>query len=875
MAKLSPMMQQYVEMKEKYNDCILLYRLGDFYEMFFDDAKTASEFLGLTLTGRDCGLEERAPMCGVPHHAVEMYIRKLIEGGFKVAICEQLSDPAASKGMVDRDVIRVVTPGTVMEDNILEDKKSNYLACVFGDENGFGLAWTDISTGEFRLYEYKSDEYVRVLEDLLVTVAPAEIICNLYIKNTINSLGSAKSSVFPAAQAYYDWAFEADTAGKKVLKQLKTATLDAFECSDKVYAVKAAGALLEYLGETQKRSLEQINRIQYVKDNSFMFLDANTRRNLELTETVRDRRKKGSLLWLLDKTRTSMGGRELRRWVEQPLQSEKEINLRLDGVEEFVSDSAAVERLNEILPGIRDIERLAGRIAYGSVNPKDCLSLQEGLSRLPELKKLLFSLKSKLISQTAKSIDLHTDVENLLSEAIDERASGITKDGGYIKSGFNGELDRLRNAGNDGKEWLLNLETSEREATGIKNLKISYNKVFGYYIEVSKTMLDKVPFRYQRKQTIVNGERFITPELKEIEEKILGAEEKAVRLEAEIFAGIKEVLLEKVASLQSTARAVAVIDCLYSLAVSAVENKFSKPVINSKIKHISVKAGRHPVVEKMLTDGVFVANDTYLDCKDDRTMIITGPNMAGKSTYMRQVAVITLLAHIGSFVPAQSAEISLTDRIFTRVGASDDLISGQSTFMMEMIEVATILNNATASSLLILDEIGRGTSTLDGLSIAWAVIEQINRKIGAKTLFATHFHELTELEGALDGIKNYRILIKEIGGKVVFLHKIVRGGANKSFGIEVAALAGIPDEVVSRASDIMKQLEEADVSRDANAIMLSAAAAKPRRQQQLSLFSQNQKGDEIVKILKDLSLDSCTPLQAFAILMDLKEKADE
>lgn len=868
--KLSPMMQQYVAMKEKYSDAILMYRLGDFYEMFFDDAKTASDFLGLTLTGRDCGLEERAPMCGVPYHAVDMYIRKLIEGGFKVAICEQLSDPKESKGMVDRDVVRVITSGTVVEDDILEEKKSNYLMSLSAADGKIGFAWADISTGEFNLYEYKGENLSEITEDFLATVAPSEIIANATAKTLFDSLNPTVKNTLPKAQPYMEYAFGEAYAEKALEKQFKTASLAGFECSDKKRAVSAAGALIEYINDTQKRSLDHINGMHYVKDKSFMFLDANTRRNLELTETIRERKKTGSVLWLLDKTKTSMGGRALRRWVEQPLQDAKAINMRLDAVEEFTKNPQKIVEISDIFAKMRDLERLAGKIAYGNVSPRDCLSLKETLVAIPELKAAFSGLGSKFLKERLSAVNLHTKVGKLLSAAISDNAPALTKDGGYIKEGYNRELDGYRAAGTDGKIWLANLEAAEREATGIKNLKVSYNKVFGYYIEVSKGQVDLVPLRYQRKQTLTTGERYITAELKEIEEKIFGAEEKSLKIEAILFAEIKQILSEEVSLFQQTARAIAELDAIMSLANVALKNDYVRPIISDKIKHIKIEGGRHPIVELLSSDSQFVANDTLLDTADNRTMVITGPNMAGKSTYMRQVAVITLLAHIGSFVPAKSAEISLTDRIFTRVGASDDLVSGQSTFMMEMIEVATILNNATPNSLLVLDEIGRGTSTIDGLSIAWAVIEKIG-KLGAKTLFATHFHELTELEGVISGVKNYRILIKEIGGTVVFLHKIVRGGANKSFGIEVAALAGVPSEVVLRAKEIMAKLEEADVGRDTNSIMLSAASGRDSKQ--ISMFETSAEESEIVGILKDLNLDGITPLQAFAILMDLKEKA--
>lgn len=863
------MMRQYLEMKEQYKDSILLFRLGDFYEMFFDDAVKASDFLNLTLTGRDCGLEERAPMCGVPYHAVDGYIKKLIDGGFKVAICEQLNTPEDTKGQLDRDVVRVITAGTVVEDSLLPEKQNNYLASLFLTDKGFGLAWADMSTGEFDLFE-KNTVNPSVIDDFLVTISPCQIITNT--EGSKLNLAGVAAGKLPRPEAYFDWAYLFDNAEKKLLEQLNVATLASFECADKKLAVSAGGALIEYMLQTGKRSLSHIDKVQFVKDNSFMLLDGNTRRNLELTSTLRDGKRTGSLLWLLDKTVTAMGARLMKGWIEKPLQNERDINRRLDAVEIFTRNRETLCDFREALCGIRDIERLSARLAYGNTNPRDVLSLSETLKRLPDVKKTAKSLKNKIFDEIAVKITLNDALQKEIEAAVDPDAGAVYKDGGFIKKGYNAELDEYRDAGRQGHVWLANLEAAEKEKTGIKNLKVGYNKVFGYYIEVSKSQLDMVPLRYTRKQTLVGGERFITDELRDIENKIIGAEDNAVRLELALFKTLTDKLRLHIDEFLETGRAVATLDAIQSLAYVAVNRNYVKPVINGKIKKISVKNGRHPIVEA-LSESAFVPNDTVLDEGENRCMVITGPNMAGKSTYMRQVALITLMAHVGSFVPADAAEISLTDRIFTRVGASDDITLGQSTFMVEMVEVATILNNATPESLLILDEIGRGTSTIDGLSIAWAVMEDISRRIGAKTLFATHFHELSELEGQLSGVKNYQILIKEIGDEIVFLHKIVRGGASKSFGIEVAELAGIPKNVVERAKIIMRQLEEININRDTNSIMISGKGGKTM---QMSLFDdKDDKADEIMNILKDVNIETTSPVQAFAILMDLKEKASK
>ncbi len=863
--ELSPMMQKYFEIKGKYQDCLLFFRLGDFYEMFFEDAVTASKVLELTLTGRDCGLEERAPMCGVPYHAVDTYVAKLIENGYKVAICEQLNSPNDTKGMLERDVTRVITPGTVIEENILDNKKNNYIASVFNTPDKNGIAWADISTGEFYLLELENN--VDLLQQFLVAIHPSEIIANRVLALEAKEYQYVKNGDLPKFFGYFDWAFEYGTAYERICKQLNVSTLQSYECEDKKTAIGAAGALTEYLHETQKRALVQINKISYVSTRAYMLLDVNTKRNLELTESMRDKKKYGSLLWVLDKTSTCMGARKMRKWIEQPLQDCGLINDRLDSVEELINDALLRNNSSELLDKIRDIERLCGKIAYGSVNPKDCIAIRESLFRLPKLKQSLANVKSKKLKRIKADIVTLDNIADLLEKAIDDDAPALIKDGGYIKSGYDKELDELKNASKNGADWLNDLEKKERESTGIKNLKIGYNKVFGYYIEVSNSNLNQVPYYYQRKQTLTNGERFITDDLKRIEDTILGANEKALRLEYRLFTEIRAKLEQVITALQQNANAVSELDCLISLAKTAVENNYVKPKINNKVSVISIKNGRHPVVEKLVKSNRFIPNDTLLDDTENRMMIITGPNMAGKSTYMRQVALLTLLAHIGSYVPAEYAEIPLTDRIFTRVGASDDLIFGQSTFMVEMLEVATILNNATSKSLLVLDEIGRGTSTYDGLSIAWAVVEYVSNHIKAKTLFATHYHELTELENTLQSVKNYRITVKEFNDSVIFLYKIARGGANKSFGIEVASLAGVPQIVLKRAKEILKSLETADINRDTNAIMLGGIGVNKGKQ--IGFLDGDTEKDKLINEIKDIDIDNCTPMQAISILQDL------
>lgn len=859
---LTPMMKQYLQTKEKYKDCILFYRLGDFYEMFFDDAITASKVLDLVLTGRDCGLKERAPMCGIPYHAAEGYIAKLIENNYKVAICEQLTTPDESKDLVVRDVIKVVTPGTVMEESLLNQDKNNYIASVFLQEESIGVAWADISTGDFFLTQFNNSkgDFAK-LSDILVSIMPSEIICNQSMKLASKNIKTFKYDILPQFSCYYDWAYQFETANKNLLMQLKVKSLKAYECDNKTFAVCAAGALIEYFKETQKRSLAHINRLSYVKDNKYMYLDSNTLRNLEIVKTMRDGKKYGSLLWLLDQTETAMGARCLYSWITQPLNDIAAIDTRLDAVEELIGSIQIREGIKEKLSGVRDLERLAAKAAYGSINPKDCIFLANTLSALPQIKYLLSGAKSAALREIDNNIICLDDLLNLLVSAINENPPQTLKDGGIIKKGYNSELDTLREASHGGKRWLAELEASERNKTGIKNLKIGYNKVFGYYIEVTKSYLSQVPINYIRKQTVANAERYITPELKSVENKIIGADEQSIRLEIRLFGDITAEICNHIEAMQKSAKALAALDVLQSFAQTAKKYNYCKPQISTD-DVLSIEEGRHPVVEALSKTEDFIPNDTYLDGGDNRIMIITGPNMAGKSTYMRQVALIALMAHIGSYVPAKRAKISLVNRIFTRVGASDNLAFDQSTFMVEMTEVANILNAATDKSLIILDEVGRGTSTFDGLSIAWSVMEYISKKFRAKTLFATHYHQLTELEDILEGVKNYRVLVKEIGDTIVFLHKIARGGANKSFGIDVAALSGIPKQVTDRAKKILKQLEEADINNPKN------------KSAQYTININDDTSDSIHSVvtekIKNTDIDTLSPVEALNLLHNLK-----
>jgi len=865
-ASLTPMMQQYMQLKEKYSDCLLFFRLGDFYEMFFEDALTASRELEIVLTGRDCGLEERAPMCGVPYHSVDNYINRLIEKGYKVAICEQLTDPSEAKGLVERDVIRVITPGTVIEECMLDERKNNYIVSLFLQDAKIGLTCADVSTGSFAVCEFHGENADIELLDELGRIQPTEIIANEAFFMNEALLREIQSRYY--IQCYSrGHAFEFSRAERCLQEHFNVVSLDGFGCKGLTFAVSAAGALLDYLEDTQKNALIHIKKISVIHRQEYMALDLNTRQNLELTRPIRsDGGKKNTLLGLLDSTKTAMGGRRLRSWIEQPLQNVEKINARLDAVEELVKSTLLRQELSGLLDSIYDVERLCSRIAYGTVNARDCVALALSLSKLPGILQLIQKLSAETFCKMAASLDLMDDIYLLLENAIMPDPPIGVKDGGIIRDGYDEEVDSYRAASKNGKNWLAELEAKEREATGIKNLKIGFNRVFGYYLEVTKSYQHLVPYHYQRKQTLANAERYITPELKELEETILGAEEKCIIREYKLFLDIRDLLSEAIERLQADAQILSELDVYQSMAEIAVRNRYCRPVVDKKGK-IEITDGRHPVVERSLKDG-FVPNHTLLGGKDAKLQIITGPNMAGKSTYMRQVALITLMAHVGSFVPAAKAHISIVDRIFTRVGASDSLATGQSTFMVEMSEMANILNNATSNSLLILDEIGRGTSTFDGLSIAWAVLEHIADPAlcGAKTLFATHYHELTELEGKLPGVVNYRISVKEVGEDIIFLRKIVRGGADKSFGIQVARLAGLPDSVVQRAKAILKDLESADINRG-NPVVESPAAP-----QQITLFG-SVAADDIIDTLKNMDINTLTPMDALNALYDLHLRA--
>ena len=860
---LSPMMQQYLRIHDAYPDCLLLFRLGDFYELFFEDAKTASKVLELTLTGKDCGLEERAPMCGVPYHSVNAYIEKLISQGYKVAICEQMEDPALAKGLVERDVVRVITAGTVTDPTMLEDKANNYLMCVFLDGKKAGLAYTDVSTGEFYVMEPERN----LLRAEIARINPMEIICN----DPPQLTAVAGGEIHGISGQPQQW-FQRRNAEETLKEHYHLSQLTALGLTDRKEASCAAGALLKYLHETQKNSLEHIRTLRFAENGRTMLLDQNTRRNLELTESLRGERKKGTLLGLIDRTSTAMGGRLLRRWVEEPLLDEQEINCRLDAVEELVRDRILGMTLAEELEGVYDMERLMNKVAYRNMNARDCLALCASLKRIPGIRELLCNTESAEMIRIRQELDPLEDLTALLERAINPDAPVVITEGGIIREGYSAILDDYREAQTSGKQWILDLEAKEREETGIRNLRIQYNKVFGYYIEVTKSFLSQVPERYIRKQTLTGAERYMTPELKEVEQKIIGAQEQSVRLELQLFSEIRDKIAEQIGSIQQTAHALKTLDVYQSLSRTASENRYVRPVITAD-GSLFIQEGRHPVVEQNMKDGEFIPNDTVLDCDENRMMIITGPNMAGKSTYMRQVALICLMAQIGSFVPAKEAKLPVCDRIFTRVGASDDLASGQSTFMVEMSETAHILRNATKNSLIILDEIGRGTSTFDGLSIAWAVVEYIadREKIGAKTLFATHYHELSELEGHLEGVKNFCISVKEHGEDVLFLRKIIRGGADKSFGVHVARLAGVPRPVILRAHEIQARLEVSNINQNTIGQNILGEKTANRKNEQMDLFEY--KKDEIIQELQQLDVMAITPMEAMNTLFLLREKA--
>ena len=871
-------MQHYLETKKQYEDCILFYRLGDFYEMFFDDAKTVSKELELTLTGKECGLEERAPMCGVPYHAVDSYLNRLVQKGYKVAIAEQMEDPKLAKGLVKREVVRIVTPGTVTSAAALDETKNNYLMGIVYLGDTFGVASADTSTGDFLVTEVPSE---RELFDEINKFSPSEIICNNAFYMSGIDLEELKNKYNFIVSAL-DNRFFSDEMCRKILKEhYKVGSLDGLGLGDYDAGVIAAGAVMQYMYETQKSTLAHITAITPYSSGQFMVLDISTRRNLELLETLREKQKRGTLLWVLDKTKTAMGARLLRTYIEQPLLKKEAILERQNAVEELNLNYISREELREYLNSIYDLERLIGRISYKTAGPRDLIAFKNSLSMLPYIKNILGEFTSSLLKEFYEELDTLEDLYALIDQSILEDPPITVREGGIIKEGYNEEADKLRNAKTEGKTWLAELEEKEREKTGIKNLKVKFNKVFGYYFEVTNSFKDMVPEYFIRKQTLTNAERYTTDELKNLEEVIMGAEDKLVSLEYELFCQVRDHIAGEVLRIQKTAKAIAGVDVFASLSLVATRNNYTKPKINDK-GVIHIKNGRHPVVEQMMRDDMFVANDTYLDNGKNRISIITGPNMAGKSTYMRQTALIVLMAQLGSFVPADSANIGICDRIFTRVGASDDLASGQSTFMVEMTEVANILRNATRHSLLILDEIGRGTSTFDGLSIAWAVVEHIaNTKIlGAKTLFATHYHELTELEGTMSGVNNYCIAVKEQGDDIVFLRKIVKGGADKSYGIQVAKLAGVPDSVIARAKELVEELSNADImakAREIAEISANVSQHKPVpkpddvEMSQLTLFD-TVKEDDIIKELAELELGNMTPIDALNTLYRIQTK---
>ncbi|MCI8417430.1 MAG: DNA mismatch repair protein MutS [Lachnospiraceae bacterium] len=863
MAQMTPMMQQYVKTKEEYKDCILFYRLGDFYEMFFEDAKLVSKELELTLTGKDCGLAERAPMCGVPYHAVEGYLSKLVAKGYKVAICEQVEDPRTAKGLVKREVIRVVTPGTNLNLQTLDESRNNYIMCIVCLSDRYGLSVADVTTGDYFVTEL--DKSRRLLDEIQ-RFSPSEIICNhaFYVSGV--DLEDLRGRLGIAVYDLEDWYFDDELCRKTLLTHFQVGDLKGLGIGEMSLGMIGAGALLKYLQETQKNDLSHLTHITPYFYGKYMLLDGSTRRNLELTETLREKQKKGSLLWVLDKTRTAMGARALRGMVEQPLIHREEIEKRHEAIEELNGQMITREELREYLSSIYDLERLISRVSYQTANPRDLLAFKTSLSMLPPIKTLLKGFESPKLRELREELDSLEDLYQWIEEAICEEPPISLRDGEIIRDGYHKDVDQYRRAKTEGKNWLAQLEVRERERTGIKNLRVKFNKVFGYYLEVTNSYKNLVPEDYMRKQTLVNAERYITPQLKELEDTILGAEDRLNTLEYELFCQLRDKLASQVLRIQKTAKAVAWLDVFATLSLVAQRNGYVRPVMNEK-GVIDIKNGRHPVVERMISNDMFIANDTYLDNASKRVSVITGPNMAGKSTYMRQAALIVLMAQIGSFVPADSAKIGIVDRIFTRVGASDDLASGQSTFMVEMTEVANILRNATSQSLLILDEIGRGTSTFDGLSIAWAVIEHISnpRILGAKTLFATHYHELTELEGSLSGVNNYCIAVKEKGDDIVFLRKIIRGGADKSYGIQVAKLAGVPDPVIHRAKELLSQLVAADL-----AVRRPVKPQEPEMEQ-ISLMDAV-KDDDIIVELRELDLSNITPIEALNTLYRIQKK---
>lgn len=869
------MMQNYLATKEEYKDCVLFYRVGDFYEMFYDDAKMVSEELELTLTGKECGLEERAPMCGIPFHAADTYITKLIALGHKVAICEQVEDPKLAKGLVKREVIRVVTPGTVISQEELDETRNNYLMCIVCTSDRYGMSIADISTGQCLVSE---TDTAQKLKDEIQKFMPSEIICNQSLMVSGLDLEDLRTRLRISVSALDDYYFDDDSCQKILKKHFHVSSLKGLGLDDFSCGTIAAGALFQYLYETQKNNMEQMTSITPYFSDRFMLLDSSTRRNLELVETLREKQKKGSLLGVLDRTKTAMGARMLRSIIEQPLINKDEIEKRLTAVEELTDMPMIRDEIREYLQPVYDLERLSSRIAYQTANPRDLIAFKSSLQMLPFIRQLLTGFQGDLLKNVQNDLDPLEDLFHAIDDAIIDDPPMAMKDGGIIKDGYNEQVDKYRAAKKDGQKWLSDLEAEEREKTGIRTLRVKYSRVFGYCIEVTNSFKDKVPDYYQRKQTLTGSERYSTDKLRQIEEQITGAEDRLGSLEYELFSEIRDTIGKNVARVQRTARAIACLDVFCSFSYVAERNRYVRPKLNKGGK-IDIRDGRHPVVEKMIPDDLFISNDTYLDQQEHRVAIITGPNMAGKSTYMRQTALIVLMAQIGSFVPASSANIGLVDRIFTRVGASDDLASGQSTFMVEMSEVANILRNATSDSLLILDEIGRGTSTFDGLSLAWAITEFVAdpRKIGAKTLFATHFHELTELEGKIAGVNNYCVAVKEKGDGIVFLRKIVKGGADKSYGIQVARLAGVPEAVLARAKEILDQLSDADITAAIKNLTESRAKkSRPRHydtvdMQQMSLFDTTD-NDKIINEIREIDISTMTPLDALNMLNHLQNE---
>lgn len=859
--KLSPMMKHYRKIKAEHPDCIIFYRLGDFYEMFFDDAEKASKILDLTLTGRDCGLDERAPMCGVPFHASDVYIAKLVEAGEKVAICEQLEEPTKGKKLVERDIVKIISAGTITEESLIDEKQNNYILSACYRNGECAIAWCDITTGQFYTRKCVSDNLFDELCDNLVRIMPAEIIANTDLVKLSVDFPVVKHLIVPKFSSYNDNEFSFKYSEITIKEHFGVATLSGYGIENDEQSISACGALIAYLKETQKHALININGISVETPSNFLTLDANALRNLELVKSMRDGKRYGTLLWTLDKTNTAMGSRFMTNWILNPLTDTEKVNYRLDGVEELFKNAILRSGLNEYLKSIKDVERLSGKISNGNINPKDCLSLGASLSATPNLKMLLLGVNSKILNDINDNITDFSELTTLLETAIAKDAPALTKDGGYIRDGFDPELDRLRALKKESSSILDAIVTREKEATGIKNLKRGYNKVFGFYLEVTNSFKDLVPYSWIRKQTLTGAERYITEELKITEEEILTSDEKSKKIELDIFNKIKKILSENIKKIQITSRAIACLDVITSFATVAKKRNYCRPEILPSDNALNIVGGRHPVVEAV-SSNQFIANDTYLDTDENRMMIITGPNMAGKSTYMRQNAIIAIMAHIGSFVPAKSAQIPILDRIFTRVGASDNLIFNQSTFMVEMTEVATILHNATERSLLILDEVGRGTSTFDGLSIAWAVVEYIANKTKAKTMFATHYHELSELEGVIDGVKNYKITVKEMNGTIVFMRKIMRGSAHRSFGIEVASLAGVPLSVTQRAKQVLKGLEKNDITKT---MISKQIPDEVIEEEKVSL-------SEVEEILLETDINSITPMQALTLLAGLKEK---